>query len=139
MDAKLKPILSKLNDISNVKSSRATSQQGGEGRVFSKVNINNPYQTAPMEKNSDTIHPEKTHWKEKVKDLKEKKTDQKEKEDELNPKLTKEQQAEQAKRDALLDEINTTNAKINSMEAEKKNVEAILVNKKALFPPWSFE
>ena len=45
MNAKLKHILSNLNDILNVKSSRATSQLGGEEGVFPEVNINNPYQT----------------------------------------------------------------------------------------------
>ncbi|CAH1437432.1 unnamed protein product [Lactuca virosa] len=61
---------------------------------------------------------------EKLKDLRKKKTSQK---------------VEQAKCDVLLDELNALNAKINDEEAEKKNVEAILANKKELFPPWSLE
>lgn len=77
LDAKLKPILSKLSDISNVTSSRATSQQEGERWVFPEVNIKNPYQTSPMKKNSDKIHLEKRTLEEKLKDLKEKKTGQK--------------------------------------------------------------
>lgn len=61
------------------------------------------------------------------------------KEDELNPKLIEEQQAEKLKRDVLLDELSDINAKIIAEEAKKKNVEDILANKKALFPPWSPE
>ncbi|CAH1412989.1 unnamed protein product [Lactuca virosa] len=83
-----------------------------------------------MEKNNDKIHLEKRTLEEKLKDLKEKKSGQKgnvafgsgkgnvnivsEKEDELNTKLTKEQKAEQAKRDGLLHELNSINAKINA-------------------------
>ncbi|CAH1416085.1 unnamed protein product [Lactuca virosa] len=145
----------KVNGISNVKSNMDTSQQEGEGGVFSEFNISNPYQTGPIEKNNEKIHLGKITLEEKLNDLKEKKTGQKgniafgsgignvkivsEKEDELNPKLTKEQQAKQAKYDALLDELNAINAKIIAEEAKKKNVEATLANKKALFPPWSLE
>lgn len=62
-----------------------------------------------------------------------------EKIDDLNPPLTKEQQAYQAKRNAFLDEFNALDAKLNAKVAAKKNDEEILVNKKSLFPPWSFE
>ncbi|CAH1420516.1 unnamed protein product [Lactuca virosa] len=108
-----------------------------------------------MEKNNEKIHLEKRYLEEKVKNLREKKTGQKgneafgsrkgkveivsDKIDKLNPPLTKEQQVDQAKRDALLDELNALNAKFNAEEAKKKNVEAILANKKALFPSWSLE
>lgn len=61
------------------------------------------------------------------------------KKDELNPNLTNEQQVEQAKCDAFMDELNALNAEINIEEAEKKHVEAILVNKKRFFSPWSLE
>lgn len=75
MDAKLKSILTKLNAISNVASSRDTSQQGGEGGVFLEVNINFPYQTSPMEKNTENIHLEMRTLEENLKNLKEKKLD----------------------------------------------------------------
>lgn len=75
MDAKLKPILIKLNVISNVTSSRDTTQQGGEGGVFLEVNINNPYQTSLMEKNIQNIHLEKITLEENLKNQKEKKLD----------------------------------------------------------------
>lgn len=77
MDAKLKPILTKLNNISNVTSGKATSQQRGEEGVFPEVNINNPHQTSPMEKKIEKIKLKKRTWKEKLKNLREKKTGQK--------------------------------------------------------------
>lgn len=144
IDVKLKPTLSKLNDILNVTSNRATFQQGGGGEegAFLEVNINNPYQIGPMEKNNEKIHLEKRTLEDKVKNLREKETSQKgniafgsekgnvkivsEKEDELNPNLTNEEQVEQAKCDAFMDELNALNAKINIEEAEKKMLKQFL-------------
>ncbi|CAI9265152.1 unnamed protein product [Lactuca saligna] len=107
----------------------------------------------PMEKNREKNRLEKQSMEEKLKILREKSTGQKANEafglgkrnvkivskklDNLDPPMTKEQQKNQANCDAFLDELNALSAKLNAEEAEKKNAEKILANKKSLFPPWS--
>ncbi|CAI9296464.1 unnamed protein product [Lactuca saligna] len=130
MDAKLNPILPKLNNIFNVMSNRATVQQGRDQLVneeeVPKGNLNSSYQTGKIVKmaNAKKIVLERKTMEDKLKTLKEMKFGWKE--------LT-----EQAKRNEELDALNALIVKFDAKEAENKIFEEILASKKSMFLEWT--
>lgn len=152
LSKKMKPMFEKLNEIQNVMKSKAFSQQGGE----KEVNLNNLYQTGPMEtKDIDQIRLEKKTLAEKYNNIKEVKTGHRDhvssesgkgkvniiskKGSEDDPVLTEIERMERQEIDKELDEFNALRENLDAEEAEAKNFEMILENKKALFPAWTLE
>ncbi|CAH1436208.1 unnamed protein product [Lactuca virosa] len=106
-------------------------------------------------KEADTISLENKNLAEKFKNIKEVKTAWKdhvssrsgngkvnivyEKVIEEDPMLIESKRIARQKRDKEHDELNALREKLDGEEAEAKNSEIILENKKALFPAWTFE
>lgn len=109
IDAKVKPVLTKINEILDVTCSYDTAQQRKNEEVnedeVPEVNLKNPYDSVKMPKtdNANKIVLEKKYLKDRLKNLKELKTDRKgnissgsekgkvnivsEEDDDLNPKI----------------------------------------------------
>ncbi|CAH1422336.1 unnamed protein product [Lactuca virosa] len=131
----------------------ASSQQGEE----LEVNIDNPHQMGFMKKisDADSIKLEKRTLEEKFKNIKEVKTGRRdhvssgsgkgrvninlEKVTEEDLTLNQKEKVEREKMYRELDKLNALRQKLDVEEAEARNSEMILENKKALFPAWTLE